>query len=67
MFWHSRKADERYVHLGRLNCPRAGGDVDIDVCYGCRFMQEMREHGAMPFVRCAPAAATPAEAIYRLP
>jgi hypothetical protein len=55
VFWNERGGNERYIELGRVQCPRAGCDVDLDACYGCRFMQEVSER-AIPFVRCNPPA-----------
>jgi hypothetical protein len=55
MFWRSSPT-QRYIELGRVPCPRMGRDVELDVCFGCKFMEEVREDGRTPFVRCEPPA-----------
>jgi hypothetical protein len=67
MFWNARKADERYIHRGRVACPRSPGDVEVDLCYGCRFMREIQESASLPFVRCRPRAGFAGEVMYRMP
>lgn len=46
----------RYIAGGRVNCPLRCKDVEADVCAGCRWLDEMRAEGKLPFVRCRPPA-----------
>lgn len=53
MFWLIRNATERYAELGRVHCPRQKCDVELDICLGCPYAQEVSA-GRAPFVRCDP-------------
>jgi hypothetical protein len=41
--------------------------VEVDLCYGCRFMREIQESASLPFVRCRPRAGFAGEVMYRMP
>lgn len=51
-----RRGQERIVGDGRVPCPRsAAGDVEIDRCYSCAHLVEIREDGrGRTVVRCEP-------------
>jgi hypothetical protein len=53
MFWQIRNADEHYIELGRVYCPRAGCDVELDKCLGCEYVKEVKG-GRTPSVVCCP-------------
>jgi hypothetical protein len=61
MFWRRRSTSERYIDGGRVPCPKAQGDVELDACFGCRFVQEVRVGARPPYVRCEPPANRPVE------
>jgi hypothetical protein len=56
MFWRRSTRNERYIELGRVPCPRMQSDVELDACFGCKFVEEVRADGHTPFVRCDPPA-----------
>ena len=47
-------SDQRFIDHGLVSCPVRGGDVEIDVCAGCRWLLEVDENARLPFVRCRP-------------
>jgi hypothetical protein len=51
-----RTPNERYIDRGHVGCPRQGRDVELDVCLACRFLEEARTAGRLPYVRCNPPA-----------
>ena len=53
MFWQIRNADEHYIELGRVYCPRAGCDVELDKCLGCEHVKTVKG-GRTPSVVCNP-------------
>ena len=53
MFWTIRNAGEHFIELGRVHCPRAGCDVELDKCLGCEHVQEVKG-GRTPSVLCNP-------------
>jgi hypothetical protein len=53
MFWMIRNAGEHFIELGRVQCPRAGCDVELDKCLGCEYVKEVKG-GRMPSVVCNP-------------
>lgn len=57
-------SDRRLIDRGRVACPIRGSDAEIDVCAGCRWMLEIDENAALPFVRCAPRRVALCEADY---
>lgn len=56
MFWRRKTLKERYIELGRVPCPRTQGDVELDACFGCKFVEVISAEGRTPFVRCDPPA-----------
>jgi hypothetical protein len=46
----------RYIDAGRVNCPLRRADVEADLCAGCRWAEEIRQEGKLPYVRCRPPA-----------
>ena len=53
MFWTIRNADEHYIELGRVHCPRSGCDVELDKCLGCEHVKTVKG-GRTPSVVCNP-------------
>ena len=48
------RPEKHLIDRGRVFCPRRSGDVDADLCAGCRWVVEVREDGAPPYVTCQP-------------
>lgn len=46
-------SDRLIIDRGCVPCP-IRGDVDSDLCLACRWLVEIDEQGAVPFVRCKP-------------
>jgi len=67
MFWRKRSMSERYIDGGRVPCPRAQGDVELDACFWCEFAQEVRVDTRPAYVRCEPPANRLAESFYGRP
>ena len=55
------QSDRSFIDRGWVPCPLRGGDVELDVCTGCRWLREMDVKSKLPFVRCRP------EIVRRLP
>ena len=53
MFWTIRNATEHFIELGRVHCPRAGCDVELDKCLGCEHVKTVKG-GRAPSVICNP-------------
>jgi hypothetical protein len=53
MFWLIRNAGEHYIELGRVYCPRAECDVELDKCLGCEHVKSVKG-GRTPSVICSP-------------
>ena len=49
-------SDQHFIDRGLVSCPVRAGDVEIDVCAGCRWLLEVDENARLPFVRCRPEA-----------
>ena len=45
---------KHFIDRGRVFCTLRGRDVDADLCAGCRWVVELRENGAPPYVTCRP-------------
>ena len=55
MFEFLKAPDFRqYIDQGTVSCPNRNGDVEVDLCAGCRWMQEIDRDAKQPFVRCDP-------------
>ncbi len=47
---------------GRVFCPRAGGEVDIERCLRCRQVVDMELDTTHPYIRCEAPITTPGHA-----
>lgn len=45
----------RYVADGRVNCPRRG-DIDVEECWFCLDVEDIRKEGDDEVVVCSPRA-----------
>ena len=50
-FFRSRW-DRRFVEHGRVPCPERAGGVDIERCFACSRLIEVKGKSNMLFVRC---------------
>jgi len=50
-------SERRYIHEGRVFCPRRGRDVEFDLCAGCALATDIQPDLEMPYVRCRPEPA----------
>ena len=55
MFDFLRTQEPRqFIDGGRVYCPNRSADVEFDVCFGCRWMEQIDQDAELPFVRCEP-------------
>ena len=50
----AKTPERHFIDHGRVACPLRGRDVEADLCVGCRWIVEVREDGAPPYIRCQP-------------
>jgi len=57
MWTFFRKAPQKHIiDRGRVFCQLRGRDVEADLCAGCRWIVEVREDGAPPYLTCQPGS-----------
>lgn len=49
-----------YVNEGRVNCPRRG-DIDIDTCFCCQELVDVRRENDEEVIVCEPRFVSPLE------
>lgn len=45
----------RIVDNGRVRCPARGGDVDVDLCFGCPAFRDLVTKEGSTYLDCRPA------------
>jgi hypothetical protein len=51
-FFKKAAADCHYTDGGSIYCPRRRGDVDVEHCFGCSRLVDMRDNGTILEIRC---------------